>query len=224
VVEFRDTTVGFVLFFELEEADVIMTQEAPATSDAPRGRAALIGLAALFFLPLLGSFYLYYIGGWRPEGGTNNGELISPARPLTAITLNERDGTSPSQTLLQDKWSLIYIGDGRCDKACQHALWTIRQTRLLLAEDMDRVQRIFIADKACCNDAFLDREHPGLEVITAEDDVTRQWLGQFPRDSMVPSVYIVDPLGNLMMRFDTRENPKGLLKDLEKLLKLSHIG
>jgi hypothetical protein len=224
VVEFRDTTVGFVLFFELEEADVIMTQEAPATSEAPRGRAALIGLAALFFLPLLGSFYLYYIGGWRPEGGTNNGELISPARPLTAITLNERDGTSPSQTLLQDKWSLIYIGDGRCDKACQHALWTIRQTRLLLAEDMDRVQRIFIADKACCNDAFLDREHPGLKVITAEDDVTRQWLGQFPRDSVVPYVYIVDPLGNLMMRFDTRENPKGLLKDLEKLLKLSHIG
>ncbi|MGA0733863.1 MAG: hypothetical protein ACO329_00450 [Steroidobacteraceae bacterium] len=201
-----------------------MTQEAPATPDAPRGRAALIGLAALFFLPLLGSFYLYYIGGWRPEGGTNNGELISPALPLTAITLNERDGTTPSQTLLQDKWSLIYIGDGRCDKACQNALWTIRQTRLLLAEDMDRVQRIFIADEACCNDAFLEREHPGLEVITAEDDVTRQWLGQFPRDPAVPYVYIVDPLGNLMMRFDTRENPKGLLKDLEKLLKLSHIG
>ena len=201
-----------------------MTQEAPATPDAPRGRAALIGLAALFFLPLLGSFYLYYIGGWRPEGGTNNGELISPARPLTAITLNERDGTTPSQTLLQDEWSLIYIGDGRCDKACQNALWTIRQTRLLLAEDMDRVQRIFIADEACCNDAFLEREHPGLEVITAEDDVTRQWLGQFPRDPAVPYVYIVDPLGNLMMRFDTRENPKGLLKDLEKLLKLSHIG
>ena len=201
-----------------------MTQEAPATPDAPRGRAALIGLAALFFLPLLGSFYLYYIGGWRPEGGTNNGELISPALPLTAITLNERDGTTPSQTLLQDKWSLIYIGDGRCDKACQNALWTIRQTRLLLAEDMDRVQRIFIADEACCNDAFLEREHPGLEVITVEDDVTRQWLGQFPRDPAVPYVYIVDPLGNLMMRFDTRENPKGLLKDLEKLLKLSHIG
>lgn len=201
-----------------------MTQEAPATADAPRGRAALIGLAALFFLPLLGSFYLYYIGGWRPEGGTNNGELISPARPLSPITFNKRDGTSLSQTLLQDKWSLVYIGDGRCDEACQHALWTIRQTRLLLAEDMDRVQRIFIADEACCNDAFLDREHPGLEIIRAEDDVTRQWLGQFPRDPTVPYVYIVDPLGNLMMRFDTRENPKGLLKDLEKLLKLSHIG
>ena len=201
-----------------------MTQEAPATADAPRGRAALIGLAALFFLPLLGSFYLYYIGGWRPEGGTNNGELISPARPLSPITLNKRDGTSPSQTLLQDKWSLVYIGDGRCDEACQHALWTVRQTRLLLAEDMDRVQRVFIADEACCNDAFLDREHPGLEVIRAEDDVTRQWLGQFPRDPAVPYVYIIDPLGNLMMRFDTRENPKGLLKDLEKLLKRSHIG
>jgi hypothetical protein len=95
---------------------------------------------------------------------------------------------------------------------------------LLLAEDMDRVQRVFIADEDCCNDEFLKREHAGLEVITAEDSATSEWLGQFPRDPAVPYVYIVDPLGNLMMRFDTRENPKGLLKDLEKLLKLSHIG
>jgi len=201
-----------------------MTLEAPATSEASRGRAALIGLAALFFLPLLGSFYLYYIGGWRPTGGTNNGELISPARPLAAITLQQRDGEPASATLLQDKWSLVYIGDGRCDEACQHALWTIRQTRLLLAEDMDRVQRIFIAEQDCCNDAFIDREHPGLEVLTSDTDSARDWLGQFPRDPSVPYIYIVDPLGNLMMRFDTRENPKGLLKDLEKLLKLSHIG
>lgn len=201
-----------------------MTQEAPATSDRRRGRAALLGLAALFFLPLFGSFWLYYIGGWRPDGGTNNGELISPARPLTAMTLTTRDGTPASATLLSEKWTLVYIGNGRCDEACQHALWTIRQTRLLLAEDMDRVQRVFIADKECCNDVFLKREHPGLEVITAETDAAREWLSQFPRDPAIPYVYIVDPLGNLMMRFDTRENPKGLLKDLEKLLKLSHIG
>ena len=61
-------------------------------------------------------------------------------------------------------------------------------------------------------------------MITAETDAAREWLSQFPRDPAIPYVYIVDPLGNLMMRFDTRENPKGLLKDLEKLLKLSHIG
>ncbi len=224
MVELRDTAVGFVFFFELEEADVIMTQEAPATSETRRGRAALIGLAALFFLPLFGSFWLYYIGGWRPDGGTNNGELISPAHPLTAVTLTTRDGTPASPTLLSEKWTLVYIGNGRCDEVCQHALWTLRQTRLLLAEDMDRVQRVFIADEDCCNDEFLKREHAGLEVITAEDSATREWLGQFPRDPAVPYVYIVDPLGNLMMRFDTRENPKGLLKDLEKLLKLSHIG
>ena len=93
-----------------------MTQEAPATSETRRGRAALIGLAALFFLPLFGSFWLYYIGGWRPDGGTNNGELISPARPLTAVTLTTRDGTPASPTLLSEKWTLVYIGNGRCDE------------------------------------------------------------------------------------------------------------
>ncbi|MFM8845330.1 MAG: SCO family protein [Gammaproteobacteria bacterium] len=199
-----------------------------AANDKPtqaQGRGALIGLAALFFIPLLGAFWLYYAGGWRPAGSTNHGELITPARPLPVAAFSLTDGSAASADLLRGKWTLVYIGDGRCDEPCRKALWTMRQTRLLLAEDMDRVQRVFVAENNCCARAFLAKEHPGLAAITPADDSARAWLAEFPQTTSAKEfIFVVDPLGNLMMRFDVTQNPKGLLQDLEKLLKLSHIG
>lgn len=206
-----------------------MSAEANKPNSQVAGRGALIGLAALFFVPLMGAFWLYYAGGWRPASSTNHGELITPARPLGAVSLVNADGSGARKDLLAGKWTLVYIGDGACTETCRKALWTIRQTRLLLAEDMNRVHRVFIADGNCCDRAFLDREHPGLETVTidattSDAAASNDWLAQFPREDARHFVYVVDPLGNLMMRFDITQNPKGLLQDLEKLLKLSHIG
>ena len=186
----------------------------PGSSPLPTrsGRSTLVGLAALFFLPLAAAFWLYYSGGWRPAGSTNHGELISPARPL------------PAADTLRGKWTLVYVVDGPCTAECRKALWTMRQTRLLLAEDMDRVQRVFVAGAGCCEPDFLEREHPGLRRVAPDDPAAKVWLVEFPRTPGRDFLYIVDPLGNLMMRFDVAQDPKGLKADLEKLLKLSHIG
>ncbi len=190
-----------------------------------RGRRTLLGIAALFFVPLASSFWLYYSGGWRPSGSTNHGELITPARPLPDVAFTLPDGTTSARAgLLRGKWTLLYLGGGGCTDDCRQALWTIRQTRQLLAEDIDRVQRVFIVRRDCCNTGFLAKEHPGLEVVKADDPSTGEFFALFPGVEPTHSIYVVDPLGNLMMRFDARENPKGLLSDLKKLLKLSHIG
>jgi hypothetical protein len=122
------------------------------------------------------------------------------------------------------RWTLVYVGDGRCDSACRYALFVMRQTRLDLGNDMPRVERVFLATADCCDHAFLGRTHPGLNVLDASGSSAQKLLGSFPsadRDSMI---FVVDPLGNLMMRYDSRRDPNGLLEDLQILLRLSHIG
>jgi len=187
-----------------------------------QGRSVLVGLAALFFVPLFAAFYLYYAGGWRPAGSTNHGELVNPARPLPAASFTHPDGAAARADLFKGKWTLVYLGDGACAADCQRALWVMRQTRILLAQDMERAKRVFVVEQNCCNLAFLRAEHPGLEIAVPVEAAAL--LAQFPRTDAAHSIYVVDPLGNLMMRFDARQNPKGLLSDLQKLLKLSHIG
>ncbi len=204
--------------------------ETDSTASTPpsntRGRRTLIGLAALFFVPLAIAFALYYSSGWRPAGMTNHGELINPPIPLEQVAFTLPDGTTSARAdLLRRQWTLVYLGDGTCStEECERALWVMRQTRLLLAEDMDRVARLFVAKRACCNVAMFDAEHPGMEVVMVDDPTARDMLQKFPTQDQARSLFVVDPLGNLMLRFDSREDPKGLLRDLERLLKLSHIG
>jgi hypothetical protein len=187
-----------------------------------RGRQVLLIIAAMFLVPLAVSFALYY-GKWRPAGSSSKGDLITPARPLQAAGLRHPDGTPATADVLTGKWSLIYIGDGACDQACRTALVFARQTRLALNNDMTRVQRVFLATGNCCATDYFATEQPGLVALDASAPQAQALLAQFPADRP-HSLYIVDPLGNLMMRHDASQTTNDLLTDLKKLLRLSHIG
>ena len=190
-----------------------------------RNLRTVAALGALFLLPLAGSFWLYYGAGWRPSGHTNHGELITPIRPLPDIALPVAAGAVASpQALFRGRWTLVYVGSGRCEADCRQALYLMRQTRLALANNMERVQRVMLASTECCDRSFLEREHPGLLVLDASGADAQRLLDAFPTAERAHALFIVDPLGNLMMRYDARQNPRGLLEDLKKLLQLSHIG
>ncbi len=184
------------------------------TTDELRSRnlRTVFALAALFMLPLITSFALYY-AGWRPQSSASHGELIQPPRPLKG-----------AESVFADQWTLVYVGSGRCDEACRQSLYVMRQTRLALGKEMARVKRVFLASAECCDRSFVEREHTGLVVLDGADEPYRSLLRQFPAQDRAHMLYVVDPLGNLMMRYDARQNPKGLLQDLKRLLKLSHIG
>jgi len=188
-----------------------------------RGRRVLLLLAAMFLLPVVVAFSLYYGDLWRPAGSASKGELITPPRPLNAAGLRHADGTAAAAEVLQGKWTLIYIGDGACDDACRQALVFGRQSRLALNNEMTRVQRVFLATGNCCASDYFNAEHPGLVALDASSAEAQALLAQFPPER-ARGLFIVDPLGNLMMRHDTAQTDKGLLSDLKKLLKLSHIG
>jgi len=188
-----------------------------------RGRRTLLIVAAIFFVPVAVAFALYYGQLWRPSGSSSEGELITPAHPLAVAGLRHLDGTAAGPEVFADKWTLIYIGDGACDAACRTALVFARQSRLALNNEMTRVQRVFLATGNCCARDYFAAEHPGLVALDASSPEAAKLLAQFPAERAT-SLFIVDPLGNLMMRHDASRTTKGLLSDLKKLLKLSHIG
>jgi hypothetical protein len=197
----------------------------PEEALARKSRLRVLGLAALFFAPVAVAFLLYYGDVWRPEGSTNKGDLVQPPRPLPEVALTLADGTQSSPRVLRGKWTWVYIGDGQCDARCRTALADIRQARLLLAEKMDRVQRVFLASGACCDNEYLQAEHPGLIVARFDNP---ELSALFAIDATPPEaagrIYVVDPLGNLMMSYAPDAPSMGLLEDIKKLLKLSHIG
>jgi hypothetical protein len=196
-----------------------------------RQRRLLIGLALLFFAPLGLSFYLYYgPAGWRPGNRVNHGDLIDPPRPLPDLMLpvaHGAGGLGKSALSLRGKWTLLYVGAGSCTVLCRAELYETRQVRIALDRDMDRVQRVFIASGECCDWQFLDAQHPDLATLGATEAVPL--LGLLPNfNGIAPTaadrIYLIDPLGNLMMSYAPGAAPKGLLTDLKRLLGLSHVG
>lgn len=195
-----------------------------------RGRRQLLGLAALFFVPLAVAFWMYYGPvDWRPSGDASKGDLVDPARPLPELSLPTMDGPPTDPAFLRGRWTMLYVGDGRCDERCRRALYLMRQSRIALNKDMDRVQRVFLVTGHCCDRAFLPQEHPDLLVARAEGAAAAPLLAPLPEYEGLPAavagrIYLVDPLGNLLMSYPPGGPDKALLTDLKKLLRLSHIG
>jgi len=185
-----------------------------------RNLRTVTALAALYVLPLALAFYLYYGTGWRPLGHINRGTLIEPPRPLPAVAMPSGGGEA-----LRGTWTLVSIGDGACDADCTRALLVMRQVHLALNRDMTRVARMYIATAHCCSGELTAPGSAGTVLLDASSPAAfTQLLARFPTGDREHSVFVVDPLGNLMMSYDARRDPHGLLEDLKKLLRLSHVG
>jgi hypothetical protein len=177
----------------------------------------------IFFAPLGLAFYLYYgHGTWRPGARVNTGELIQPALPLPSLALPRLDSGATDPNFLKGKWTFLYVVSGPCAETCRTRLYDTRQVRLALDRDMNRLQRVLIADSDCCDAQFLHGQHPDLITIRA-DAAAAPLLALLPERN-APRVYLIDPLGNLMMSYAASAKPKGMLEDMKRLLRLSSIG
>jgi len=202
-----------------------------ASNPAQPSRKPVWILITVFFAPLLLAFILYYGVGVRPSGSTNKGDLIHPPVPLPEIALPNAASGATDQYLpanmLRGKWTMLFIGDGACDPRCREALTLMRQTRLALNDDVTRVQRLFLITENCCDSNYLETEHRGLLLGRINSPEGKTLLETFPDGAAAAQggrIYLVDPLGNLMMKYEPNAPKKAVLEDLKKLLKLSHIG
>lgn len=181
-------------------------------------RAKLLAIMALFALPIVASTVAYHF--YRPEGTTNHGELLAPPVAITAATLLRPDGKPFRFEELRGKWVLIASDAGSCPAACLAKLATLRQVRLALGRNAARVARVFVADDSRPVDPAAMAPFEGTILVAP------------PAGTLLPPVplndrahlYLVDPLGNVMLRFPAGAEPRGLHKDLERLLKASQIG
>ena len=200
----------------------------PDSAAALRARnlRTLALLGGLFLLPLLLAFCTYYGSSWRPGNHVNHGVLITPPRPLPAVRLVQLlpPAGGPLPALLRGQWSLVYVGAGNCDTACAQALFVMASARLALNNNLTRVRPVFLVSADCCDQARLAHDYPALVVLDAQGAAAAALLGEFPEGARTHTLFVVDPLGNLMMSYDARQNSRGLLEDLQKLLRLSHIG
>ena len=185
-----------------------------------------IALFLVFLLPVTLATMFYFFHDNLPSPGTkNHGELINPAQPLAQFSARTLEGKLLSHDYLHGKWTLILIGENTCDLYCEASLFKTRQARLAMGEDISRVQRLYLLTIASPGENLrpLLREHPQMTVASlqkeAQENVLNS-LGTQPEGN----IYIIDPLGNVMMRYSKDSNAKGMIDDLRHLLKASRIG
>jgi cytochrome oxidase Cu insertion factor (SCO1/SenC/PrrC family) len=131
-----------------------------------------------------------------------------------------------SAQFLKGKWTFLYLQHGPCDDECRRHLYDTRQVRLALDREMNRVQRVFIGDDNCCDLQELKAAHPDLIALRASpaDEPLLDLLPNASGAVNAHRVYLIDPLGNLMMFYTPEAKPKGMLDDMKRLLRLSSIG
>lgn len=198
-----------------------MPNDGPIVAEVPRkwARAQLVLIALIFFGPLLVAAWLYYGAHFRPTGGgSNHGVLLEPIVNLRAAL--------PDAELLQlgeGRWLLLYANDSHCDDACRRALYTLRQGRLMLGKDQERLLRGFLHGESAPDKVFLADEHTGL-IATQDAGLVRLLDNKKPGELADGGFFLVDPLGNLVMYFRPDMDPADMIADIEHLLRLSHIG
>ena len=176
-------------------------------------RAKLLLVFAVFAAPIAASMLAYRYAHLEPTA--NHGELLLPPAQVPDRAMEGAGGKPFSFGALKGRWILVAADAGACGEACLAKLVAMRQVRLALGVNASRVARVFLADDGRAPDGTALAAFPGMEraVLPAG---TAAWDRRH--------VYLVDPNGNVMMRWRAGDDPKGMLRDLERLLRASQIG
>jgi hypothetical protein len=192
-----------------------MVDAAPPARPAPRGRRTLLLIAAVAIAPVVASYVTYYF--FPRDTQVNYGTLL-PTAPAPAIEGVGEDGRPFRLADLKGKWVLVASGGGRCDAVCERALYATRQARTMQGREQERVARAWlVTDDVAPSPAQLAL-HPGLVAAKVPPAAAAALPGG------AAAIYLVDPLGNLVLRYSEDPDIKALAKDLGRLLKASQIG
>jgi hypothetical protein len=182
-----------------------------------RGRLTALALLAVALAPVVAAVVAYLF--WNPAS-VNYGELIPP-QPISDVRGTTADGRPFALSDLKGRWVLLHAAGGRCDEPCVKQHFILRQVRLMQNRHMERIERVWLVPDDAALDARLVEAYAGMHVVRVNSGA----LKRFPAEGDVRRhIYLVDPLGNLMMRFPADPDPKGMHRDLGRLLRASRVG
>ena len=202
-----------------------LTNDSQRVDQRRRSQRKLWLVVAVCAAPVIASYVAYYF--IKPSARSNYGTLIEPQRPVPALTLKTLDGRPFDVASLRGRWTMLMVAGGDCDAACVDRLYHMRQVRLTTGRERDRVQRVWLIPDREPLSTMLIREYDGTEMLRADPGELARWLPSDPDEAAAAyadHIYIIDPLGHLMMRFPLAADPNKTKTDLAKLLRASRIG
>lgn len=187
------------------------------------GRLKMLLILLACAAPVIASYFTYYV--IRPDGRTNYGTLIQPARPMAQdLALRSTAGQAVAPDTLRGQWLLLVVGAGGCDAACERRLYMQRQLREMLGRERDRVDKVWLLlDDAMPPSRLQEALSAGepVRLLRASADAVARWLEPEPGKALEAHLYLVDPMGQWMMRFPAEAEPARVKRDLERLLRAS---
>jgi hypothetical protein len=186
------------------------------------GRMKMLVVLAVCAAPVIASYLAYYL--LQPSGRTNYGTLIVPTRSLPDLPLSTLDGQPVKAASLKGQWLMVVVAPSSCDAACEQRLYLQRQLREMLGRDRDRIDKVwFVVDDGQPRAAL--REATGgavpVQVLRVPREALTAWLQPEPGHTLEEHVYIVDPMGEWMMRMPADPQPSKVKRDIERLLRAS---
>lgn len=198
----------------------MQTTSLPAATAVKPARYTLALLLAVFVLPFLAGTSLF-LSGWRPERFGNHGDLIQPPRPMPETGLLRSDGLPLAGTDLRGHWLLVLTVNGACDGSCRESLQQMTQVHRALNKEQNRLRRVLITTEAGVIQPEAQPASPDLIAATIVPAAQSAWANVL--DVKGQTLFIADPMGNVIMRYPDPTATRGVLKDLERLLKYSWI-
>lgn len=187
------------------------------------GRWKLFLIILVCAAPIILSYFTYYV--IKPESRTNYGTLLDPRDyPIPALATTLLDGAPVTLDAYKGKWIMLQVDQAACASACQTKLHDMRQLRLTQGKEMDRIERVWLITDNQPLDTILIREYDGTHMLRTDAKALQNWLPVDAGTTVADHIYLIDPLGHLMMRYPKDADPNKIKKDLYKLLKASAIG
>lgn len=200
------------------------TMQQQSENHPQRSNTTLWIMLASFLLPAIIA-YGYFFFGDRPSVASN-GELIDPVHDIESFGLSDETGSVLDREALTPKWRMYYFVDSTCNENCQKNLFNMRQINVALGKNKNRVEHVVVHMNKPGDELIklLETDFTKTIRVHAKKDTTTLDQNLIQEVSSGQYIYLMDPLGNVMMRFSEQLNPKMILKDINKLLKISRIG